>query len=1207
MVRRVAPLLALLVAAGCTRDLEVPVQNKLGVEPASWTLAPRDHKVFVPVGGGGGYRFDFAPGGRFSGDDARIDPDGLYTAGSGGSAQDVIQVTDGSGAVAYATVTVGQRVTIAPALTGTLPGMATLFTATGGKPPYHFAMEAAPSGGDVGALTGAYAAGSAGSVKDVVVVHDDLGDPLAAARAEVTVGGQLAVFRSENRPISPHESVTLFAIGGKPPYRYTIVSAASGSLVDPADAPTVTSTLTQSTALYTAGNRLHDADPSSVTTDVVKVTDSADVPQSATVAVPVGARMTLVLDTGAVFPGVAANLVVTGGKAPYTFGFAARGAPAADPNRIRGGNGGNRSGGTVNGFTGEYVAGASPGAEDWFQVTDATGAPAAVLRGPPVGGTTLSIPRGLDTCHVADLDGDHAQDVVFTYKGDGGFGARLVTAVALSTPAPVVRSSYSTLRVLGWAFPNDLARRGRDALLLAGASTYTDGRDLMSLDPDLAGNLAERQVFLGPSGIASGVLQLDATYASTSYVYTDGFASCGATGNDRAVLRFDWRPAETVPSGPICRLVTGGCPGCNGSSRSITAMALGDFNGDGVTDLAYVARSGNGLDYVAPSTGGNLYVALGAGTPGLPPTSFVATGHVGWPADDPAGGEWRFESRNERTESFLTVARAPAGQRDTILLRMVNVAGQGRVFATHDPAAGFAGPFDPSPSGRGSGAIRKLVASGGAEVFASVDGASGDVATFDVSGFASTVPALARDAVAASVPFSATVACFPDVNADGVPDLVVASELGAEAQVLLGDGSDSTAPGAGQSFGTRTHLRGMAFPIAVGDLDGDTFADVVAASPGAGLDVLYGGGGMLAWGPRVSTASINAVAIADVGDGRPSVVFQDLGGAYGVVHTAADGSFEPAQAMTATTAGLGAVSPVFLMLFPADLGTSAAGLDFFSIDFSSAGWFIHAILNQGVRLVDVRSPPVPARDATHPTPDQCWPLAVGSGQGALAIICSYDDTGGGGGGGLSQRNLIAMYGTRVQSPDAPPATGGAGAPSIAPWVPITSNTAAPWRYANTVPARPTYAGTVRTSVAGGPPAGTAVFVMRTDQLYVVEVQLSGDPLVAGSWNVQTFPVPGHLQVEPSLGTLGSLDPTGASAFDVVMGTSGGVLVLRRTAGGYAVAQTLGVLQYPMGIGRLAAGSPGDVVGVVTDLGFGGGTTTELVPLLNRQDGTGTVR
>jgi hypothetical protein len=298
---------------------------------------------------------------------------------------------------------------------------------------------------------------------------------------------------------------------------------------------------------------------------------------------------------------------------------------------------------------------------------------------------------------------------------------------------------------------------------------------------------------------------------------------------------------------------------------------------------------------------------------------------------------------------------------------------------------------------------------------------------------------------------------------------------------------------------------------------------------------------------------------------------------------------------------------VFLMLFPADLGTSAAGQDFFSIDFSSAGWFIHAILNQGTRFVDVRSPPVPARDATHPTPDQCWPLAVGSGQGALAIMCSYDDAGGGGGGGVSQRNLIAMYGTRVQSADAPPASGGAGAPSIAPWVPITPNTGTPWRYANTVPARPTYAGTVRTSVAGGPPAGTAVFVMRTDQLYVVEVQLSGDPLVAGSWGVQAFAVPGHLQVEPSLGTLGRLDPGGTSAFDVVIGTSGGVLVLRRTASGYAVAQSLGVLQFPMGIGRLSAGSPGDVVGVVTDLGFGGGTTTEIVPLLNRQDGTGTVK
>jgi hypothetical protein len=658
--------------------------------------------------------------------------------------------------------------------------------------------------------------------------------------------------------------------------------------------------------------------------------------------------------------------------------------------------------------------------------------------------------------------------------------------------------------------------------------------------------------------------------------------------------------------------VTGGCPGCGGGGANVTAMVLGDFNGDGVTDVAYVARSGGGLDYVAPSTGGNLYVALGSGTPGLPPTGFAATGHIGWPADDPAGGEWRFESRNARTESFLTVARAPAGQRDAILLRMVNVAGEGRVFATHDPAAGFAGPFDPSPSGRGSASIRRFPTASGAEAFASVDGASGDVATFDVSGFASTVPALARDAVAASFPFSGTVACFPDVNADGVPDLVVASELGAQAQVLLGDGTNSATPGAGQGFGTRTHLRGMAFPIAVGDLDGDGFADVVAAAPGAGLDVLFGGGGMLAWGPRLSTAPMNAVAIADVGRGRPSVVYQDLAGAYAVVDTAGDGSFAPAVAMTATTSDLKAVSPVFLMMLPADLATGAAGTDFLSIDFSSAGWFIHGILNQGSRLVDVKSPPVPGRDASHPVPDQCWPLPVGSGQGALAIICAYDNSGGGGGGGLSQRDLVAVYGTKVQSPDAPPASGGAGAPSIAGWLSLTPSSGTPWRFANTVPAKAAFVGTVRTAVPGGPPAGTAVFAMRTDRLYVVEVQVSGDPLVAGSWSVQAYAVPGNLQVEPSMGTLGSLDPSGTSAFDAVVGTTGGVLVLRRarnpTPGNeYAVAQTLGVLQLPMGIGRLAAGSPGDVIGVVTDLGFGGGTTTEIIPLLNRQDGTGTVR
>jgi hypothetical protein len=1223
-MRRIAvPAVALaLVVAGCQKDLELPPPatiGPLGVLPSFQSVAPRQTLTFAGAGGVGPYTFAFAQGGQLSGADASLDADGHYTAGSSGSAQDVIEVKDVRGVTASATVSVGARVAISPAFTGTAPGGRIAFQATGGDGTYSYALLDGPSQGSIDALTGVYTAGTAGAVTDVVVVHDGLADAFATARAEVSVGTALAAFRAETRPVAPHESVTLFAIGGKPPYRFTIASASSGSLVDPADAPTVSANLTQSTAVYVAGNRL--GDPSAtVVSDLVRVTDSADVPQTATLAISVGPRLTLA-PLGAVYPGVPATLVASGGKPPYTFAFAARVPAAQDPTRTRGGNGGNRSGGTVNAFTGEYRPGASPGAEDWFQVTDATGAPAAVLRGPPVGGTILTIPRGLDTCIVGDVDGDQAQDALFVYKGDNGYGAQVVVGQYLSAPQPVVKSVYTTLRTLGTAFAHDLMNRHRDAFLLAGPQGYSQPFDVMDLEPDLAGNLSERQLAGGPPSaydVNTGALWVDPAGVASANLYTDyawGNAACNwPTGvkdpvNDRQLLRWDWAPGASGPATtPLCLAVSGGCPGCSGNYRHVVAMQLGDFNGDGVADLAYIDTAQN-INYAAPSTGGRLYVAYGVGVAGAPPTSFVVGGHWGWPSAG-TGGEWRFDDGGQQSESYLAVARSPVKNGgDTVLVRLVNAGGDGRVFALHDPSVGFSAPFDPSTKGLGSASIRKFVSASGVESYASVNGASGEVATFSVSGLSTTqVPTLQPGGVAATVPFSASVACFPDVNGDGIPDLVAASALGAQAQVLLGDGTNTANPTAGQSFGSRTHLRGAEFPVAVGDLDGDGFVDLAAASAGSGLDVLYGGGGMFAWGPRVADVAVNALAIADVGLGRPSIVFQDRTGAYGVVNVGAAGSFDPAVAISATTADLRPTSPMMFLLLPADLSTSAPGVDFLGIDFSSSGWFIHAILNQGVRFVDVKSPPVPAADATHPTPDQCWPVQVGVGQSALAIICAYDDQAPP--PGANNRNLVTVFGSRVKSPDAAPSLDPAQAPSLAAWDPVTSVTAAPWKVPNIArQAKGSFVGMVPSARAGGPPAGTAVFLMETDQLYVVEVQLNGPPSVHGSWSVQTFAVPGISGFAPSFGVVGTLDPDpSGSAFDVVASGQSGILVLRRNAMGYPtgyhVVQMLSVTQLPVGIGRIAAGSPGDVVGVITNLGFSGATTTEIVPLLNAQDPSG---
>jgi hypothetical protein len=1242
MPRRAVPPLAILLAvaalAGCSRDLAVPPKPSiaaLGIVPAFQSAAPRQPLQFAGTGGVAPYSFAFAQGGRLSGADASLSASGAYVAGSSGSAQDVVEVTDSRGVTAIATVSVGQRIAITPAFTGTVPGGRIAFQATGGSGTYLFTSGTNGSGGSTSAI-GVYLAGPAGNTVDTVFVTDDT--PWAAqypasAKAEIQVSAQLQLYRSETRAVAPNESVTFIALGGQPPYTFSMATKGSGP-----DAR-----IDANSGVYVAGTRSGDPDPYAVTTDVIQVTDHANVPQTATLAVPVGARLRLVIGVAEVHPGEVVQLTALGGKPPYTFGFAERTSPATEPLRDRGGNGGNRSGGAVTAVAGLYVPGASPGAIDFLQVTDATGAPPDVRQGPPVTGVTFAVERGVGQCLAADVNGDLSQDAVLVARNEKG--TRMVTASYLATPSPLVRTFYLDQRDTPALFAHQLQRRNRDALLGFGGQPVCEvqtgcqqvDRDVWGLEPDLAGNLAFRQLAGGVWGqpltvandppftgythtetqsfqLAVGSLVVDPAGVATAWLYADGYdadtipsatnfppyACPAVTSADRTILRWSWVPGASGPSRrPECLLVKGGgCPACDPYSTRMVALETGDFDGDGKTDLAYVQTDGR-VDYADGTMNARVYVALGRGgtLPGVP-ASFDATGHQAWPLDA-ASGSWRFEYRDRHSQvRFMTVAapspRAP-GAKDTLVVRLIDPAGNPRLFATHDPALGFSAAFDPSAAGRGSAGVSRYQV-GGVTSTVSWDGGGGEVRVFDVTGVTSAVPGLAPRNTASTMTFGVSAACFPDANGDGIPDLVAASDLAQTAQLVLGDGADSTDPAAGQTFGLRAHLRGSEFPVAVGDLDGDGFADVVAAASGAGLDVLWGGGGMLARGARLSTAAVYAVAVGDFGRGpaAPSVFFQDRTGAFGIVHGDGHGRFEPALAVPGVTADGGAVGPIFMLVTPADLGTSAPGLDLVTMETSATGAFAHGVLNQGARMVDVKSRAIPQGDSVHRVADGCWTLPVGVGRRAVASLCVFDDTSS----SNNDRNLAVLNVSQLQNPDGSPGTG--GQPAFSDWVTITDTTASPWK--NPTPG-------VRGDVAqaGRLPDGTAVFFVGLGSLYAVEVRLVGtDPLQRASWDVRTYAVAGA-PPKVMIGAIGKLDGDPA-AFHVVATTEAGLAVIRRDASGYTLTQLLSVMLIPMGIGPLAAGSPGDVVGVIGNFAGGGFSgVTELVPVLNRQDGTGRLR
>ncbi len=1223
MARRLALLVALAGLAGCKRDLEVPPRpsvEKLGILPVFQSAAPRESIQFAAAGGAGGYLFAFAQGGNLSGTDASIDPDGLYTAGSTGSAQDLIEVTDATGATATATVSVGQRLVVTPSFTGTAPGGQITFAATGGQPDYVFSMIQDASGGGI-TTDGVYSAGPVGDQVDTILVTDHYG---ATAKAAVQVSSALHLYRSETRPVAPHESVTFIAFGGQPPYTFSIGTARSGY-------PTIDST----SGVYTAGDR-PDPDPVGIVTDVVTVADSARTPQVANIDVPVGARLALQLDAAEVHPGQTAQLVATGGKPPYTFGFAARMPPEEDPFRENGGNGGNRSRGTVNAFTGEYVPGFSPQAIDFFQVTDTTGAPAAIVAGPPVGGVPFAIGSGTRGCIAADLNGDRSEDVAFFIGGDNIH--KMTTVEVMDTPEPFLQSYYLSRDPTATSLAYDFAGTGRDQIAFFGGDQHCSGSgfcpasDVWAAVPDLAGFVSVSQVLGGGSQQTVNVLN-DPAYqngsgtayhrvttnygirhatglydaaASTWRFYADGWDAdtiqtsywspgpdvcwdpAGSWTADRWMIRVDWPVGAEHPSAPACVRAKNLCPTCDGTSYyGPLAMAVGDYDGDGRTDLAWILSTDNNSWTAKGSGGAKLYISYGIDPTGAT-TIFPAAGqHSGWP-----GSTWWFEQRDSSTQTRFMTVRPPGSTHDALLVRLVDSStGRARLFLVADPQAlgGWNASLEPAGGVDGVAAYRP--APGADTSYLCWSGNDGAVSGFGLD------PSLVFTAVStvATLPFAVNAVCLPDVNADGTPDLVAASDTGATAELLLGDGT--TGASGNGSFAARAHLRGATFPVAVGDLDGDGFGDAVVAGAGSGVHVLWGGGGMLAWGPQISPASISAAAVAQfTADPWPSILFQEKSGRFGLVRSRHDGTFDPAVAITGVSAAGGAPGSYFYV-WPADLGTSNPGHDLLTFENGNGGiTYFHALLFQGSEIVDVRSKPIPSADANHVSTRDCWAMSVGTHQPAVAAMCSYENRASGG-----NVDLVAVWGANLVRVDAGPDPGGGG-PAFGDWVLLTPTTA-PWSQPSANRVRAAQIGNVAVpNGAGGTDAGTALFLMNTDELYAVEVK----SIVPGTVP-RAFAVTPTTKASPFLGTYGQMDAT--SAFHVVASGDDGTIVLRRTATEYRFVQQLGAQAFPLGIAplsKLPSGgrSPGDVLTFLGDFS-NTGLTPEIIPLLN--DGTGKVK
>jgi len=134
-----------------------------------------------------------------------------------------------------------------------------------------------------------------------------------------------------------------------------------------------------------------------------------------------------------------------------------------------------------------------------------------------------------------------------------------------------------------------------------------------------------------------------------------------------------------------------------------------------------------------------------------------------------------------------------------------------------------------------------------------------------------------------------------DFNGDGKPDVIVASGNGSYT-VLLGQGNGAF---TATTYSVSSLLSGSPVQLAVGDFNGDGFADVAIASSGnnAVVILLGNGNGTFAASSTPSNAgNPYAVAVGDFnGDGKQDLAVGGLTGAFGILLGNGDGTFAIGQ------------------------------------------------------------------------------------------------------------------------------------------------------------------------------------------------------------------------------------------------------------------------------------------------------------------------